>query len=157
MFGDAVLTRHILYIRCNLYMYIVYLYYIRESLTRFNSCSVVTLVFFVALLLFFRFCFSFLFLVFFLFSFFDLLRLPSPRVIYSLSFGSRFGNVGLSLLLLFACVDVVLFHYSLYIYQLQGLYECQVNTEPKINWPVTVHVEGESMSPPSSLSLTSFF
>jgi len=22
-----------------------------------------------------------------------------------------------------------------------GLYECQVNTEPKINWPVTVHVE----------------
>ena len=31
------------------------------------------------------------------------------------------------------------------IYQpiLQGLYECQVNTEPKINWPVTVHVEGK--------------
>ncbi len=25
---------------------------------------------------------------------------------------------------------------------LQGLYECQVNTEPKINWPVTLHVEG---------------
>ena len=24
-----------------------------------------------------------------------------------------------------------------------GLYECQVNTEPKINWPVTVHVEGK--------------
>ena len=23
-----------------------------------------------------------------------------------------------------------------------GIYECQVNTEPKINWPVTVHVEG---------------
>ena len=23
-----------------------------------------------------------------------------------------------------------------------GLYECQVNTEPKINWPVIVHVEG---------------
>lgn len=28
--------------------------------------------------------------------------------------------------------------------ELQGLYECQVNTEPKINWPVTVHVEGKS-------------
>lgn len=27
--------------------------------------------------------------------------------------------------------------------ELQGLYECQVNTEPKINWPVTVHVEGK--------------
>lgn len=27
--------------------------------------------------------------------------------------------------------------------QSQGLYECQVNTEPKINWPVTVHVEGK--------------
>jgi Immunoglobulin V-set domain len=24
-----------------------------------------------------------------------------------------------------------------------GLYECQVNTEPKINWPVHLHVEGK--------------
>ena len=32
----------------------------------------------------------------------------------------------------------------------QGLYECQVNTEPKINWPVTVHVEGKILKSYSS-------
>ncbi|XP_046655451.1 hemicentin-1-like isoform X1 [Daphnia pulicaria] len=44
-----------------------------------------------------------------------------------------------------ASADETLTDWELQIAEAQtkdsGLYECQVNTEPKINWPVTVHVE----------------
>ena len=39
----------------------------------------------------------------------------------------------------------------------QGLYECQVNTEPKINWPVTVHVEGKILKSYSSTLWLPFY
>ncbi|EFX87810.1 hypothetical protein DAPPUDRAFT_192128 [Daphnia pulex] len=56
-----------------------------------------------------------------------------------------------------ASADETLTDWELQIAEAQtkdsGLYECQVNTEPKINWPVTVHVEVALDSPRGGISL----